>query len=349
MKLKHFLAGSIAMLTFSLTFTACSSDDETEPVDVVDEIVETVADEWVGTWNYSDFTLILTNSGIGQIKKTTNGETSYTNFVYSYNKTKNVLSCASTNGQSFKLKDIHLDSNGNLVITHTLDGTEKTESGVKYVEEEKPADRTYTAPEKMVGKWAFSDFTITIDKQMRGIIEYSNGSNVLPGYKRATSDDYKSFTFMYSPSRNTLYATPTYGDDFTFKDIAFSEDGNTMTVTHNINGKQTTETVTKVTFSPITAAQVVGKWYSETKNDVYFNFSADGTAVLYDDAENFSGTWRTDGYSIFVTLNGKSEAEVVRYITISGNEMKAQVSTWGGGYQPFVLERDDDGSNVLPG
>ena len=348
MKLKHFLTGVAALLTFSVSFTACGSDDDSDsPVTPTDEIVEYVADEWVGTWKYSDFTLILTKNGMGQVKKTTSeGTTSY-NFSYSYNKTKNVLTCTYyNNGATYTVKDIHLDANGNLVVTHNFNGAEKTESGVKQTEEETPTDITYNAPEQMVGKWVFSDCTITIDKRENGIIEYTDGSNLA----RSTSAVYNfvSMTYTYSPSRNALYITPRYGDKFTFKSITFSADGNTMTLTHNIGGTEKTETATKQTFAAITAEQIVGKWYSESKGGEYFNFSADGNVVLYGQ-ESYSGTWRTDGKSIYVTIPGiaDTETELVRYITISGDVMKAQVYTWTGTWQPYEVTRMDDGSNAV--
>lgn len=349
MKLKHFLTGVAALLTFSVSFTACGSDDDSDPtVTPTDEIVEYVDDAWVGTWKYSDFSLILTKNGMGQVKKTnSDGTTTASNFSYAYNKTKNVLNCTYyDNGASFTLKDIHLDSNGNLVVTHNFSGSDKTESGVKQTEEETPTDITYTAPEQMVGKWVFSDCTITIDKSKNGIIEYADGSN-MPRTTSAT-DNFKSFTYTYSPSRNTLYITPRYGDKFTFKSITLSADGTTMTVTHNMNGSEKTETATKQTFAAITAEQIVGKWYSESKGSEYFNFSADGKVVLYG-VEKYTGTWRTDGKSIYVTVPGiaDTETEVVRYITISGDVMKAQVYTWTGTWQPYEVTRMDDGSNSV--
>lgn len=343
MKLKTLLTWCMALGACSVAFTACSSDDDSTPVQAPDEIVEEVADEWVGTWNFSDFTLVFTKSGMGQIQKASNEDVTYYNFVYSYNKTKNVMNCVCTDGRTFTIKDIHLDSNGNLVVTQDFDGAEKTASGVKYVA---PTDLVTNAPEQMVGQWAFTDFVLSIDKQKTGLIEYTNGSNLIRSYAKAVNDDFKTFEYTYSPSQNTLYCTPSYDRQFTFSNITFSSDGTKMTATYKHNSVERTETATKNTFTALTQEQLVGKWYSESKDDEYFSFSADGTVRLYGE-DHYTGTWRTDGYSIYVTLEGKPETEVARYITISGDVMKLQVYTWAGGWRPYELTRLDDGGNCV--
>ncbi len=352
MTLKKLFTWCIALmaLTITPTFTSCGSDDDAPATPAEDEVVDYVADEWVGTWKFSDFDLIFTKQ-LGQYSKTDGSDTFY-NFLFTYNKTKNVMSCTTiytSYAKYFTIKDIHLDSDGNLVITHNFNGTEKTETGVKQATEEKPADRTYSAPEKMVGKWVFSDYVITVDSRKNGIIEYSDGSNMLLSADEnySVGENYTTFEFMYSPSRNVLYGTTKKYNEFTFKNISFSDDGLKMTVTHNIGGTEKTETATKQTFSAYTKDQFVGKWMSKLSVDKeYFNFSEDGTAVLYGE-ETYTGTWRTDGYSIFVTLKGKDEVEFARYINIYGNIMTAQVTTWFGTWMPYVVERADDGGNEL--
>ena len=321
MILKHLFASFFAMLALSLTLAACSSDDNNTPnrgdAEKQDSIavIDSIPDEFTGKWDFDGFTLSLANE-VGTITYSTkpSEELNFKVFYYDYKAEENTLVCICEDETKFTLKNFHLE-NGNLSITHTLMGAEKTETGVKHDE------GVDYIPDAFVGTWDFDGFQLNLEKNTYGLVTYTN------------SDNYFGFTYGYREDTNILYCNTFSILHYTIKDIHLDADGN-LVITHNFNDNDVTVTGTKHTFATVTKEQLMGKWIS-SDNDEVLNFK-ENEAVIYEDE---SGTWRIDGCNVYVTINGK-EKDYVRNIEVSGNTLKANIYLMGY-WRPYTLTRVD--------
>lgn len=194
-------------------------------------------------------------------------------------------------------------------------------------------------PGELAGTWDFQDFTITIDQRTYGIVEYDKGGSFTVSTRSASIVIPKVFTYTYNLTKRQLIGTCTDGKMFTLSDIQIGSDGK-LTVTYGESGAEKTQTGTKHVYTAISQGQFMGKWYLE--GNEYFNFTATGI-VLNGNGQN-TGTWRTDGYSVWMTIDGK-ETEYIRNITLQGNVMKAQVYDGSKYYQLLTLKQTDTGGN----
>lgn len=326
MKLKHLLVAAFALSALTPTFTACSSDDE--PTTQGETISKSIPEEFVGEWDFNGFTLnlgkeegsIFFDNGSNLVSLASRAA-SYKTFTYSYNKSKKELVCTSDDGSSFTLKNIQLDSNGNLQVTHSLTGAEKTETAAKHV-----AD-VYTVPDEFVGSWDFDDFRLTIDKKSNGVVVFSNGSNVI----RSTESSSIVFTYSYSEAKNVLTCKSNTAYTYTVSDLHIGSDGK-LTITHNFQGTTKTENGAKHTYAAITKEQVLGTW---SYNGVEIISLTNDKAKIYEEEE---GTWRVDGSTVYVTIDGK-EIAFLKNVEVNGNTINAHVYSYSSYWKPYTLTR----------
>ncbi len=336
MKLKHLIFGLFAMFAFTLTFSACNSDDE--PTAEVEQPTTTIPDEIVGEWDFNGFVLYLqkesgslafdngSNAAMGTVS-------SYKTFDYSYTASKKELVCKCSDGTSFTLQNVHID-NGNLVITHDLTGAEKTETGTKHVED------TYYAPAECVGSWDFADFRLTIDKKSNGVVEYSDGSNLASTSVHSSETSSFAFTYTYNEKTRTLTCkSEDLLKQFTLSDVHLDSNGN-LVLTHNLQGGSKTESAAKHVFAAVTKDQLLGTWYRYEAD--MFTFTADKATVYTGD----EGTWRVDGSSVYFTFDG-AETEILKNIEISGNTMKCLALMPNGMFKPFTLTRQSESTSEI--
>lgn len=332
MKLKHLLVAAFALSALTPTFTACSSDDE--PTTQGETISKSIPDEFVAEWDFNGFTLslgkeegsIFFDNG-SNLASLASRAASYKTFTYSYDKSKKELVCTSDDGSSFTLKNIQLDSNGNLQVTHSLTGAEKTETATKHV-----AD-VYTVPDEFVGSWDFDDFRLTIDKKAYGVLVYSNGSNLA----RSTDDDLYDeaqnvvFTYSYNEAKNVLKCETTLHYKYTISNLQIGSDGK-LTITHNFQGTTKVVSGTKHTYAAVTKDQLLGAW---SFSGVEFLSLTNDKAKIYEEEE---GTWRVDGSTVYVTIDGK-EIAFLKNVEVNGNTMNAHVYSYSSYWKPYTLTR----------
>jgi len=195
-------------------------------------------------------------------------------------------------------------------------------------------------PDDIVGTWDFADFTITIDQQTYGIVEYDKGGSFTVSTRSATIVIPKVFTYTYNLTKRQLIATCTDGKMFTLYDMQIDSDGK-LVATYGESGAQKTQSGTKHVYTAISQGQLMGKWYLEGNEYLYFT----ATGVVLNGNDQTTGTWRTDGYSVWIAVNGK-ETEYMRNITMQGNVMKAHVYDGDKYYQPLTLKQNDTGENA---
>lgn len=144
MKLKKILTWPLLLLALTLSFAACSSDSE----ETVTTDGTSVPDDMAGVWDFADFTLTLdkttygiieyTSSGANSILsvKSSDGETatdeSYDVFTYTYSAVSHTLTGLCLDHMSIIFEDVHLTSDGRLVLTYEMNGEQKTASGTKH-------------------------------------------------------------------------------------------------------------------------------------------------------------------------------------------------------------------------
>lgn len=194
----------------------------------------------------------------------------------------------------------------------------------------------------LAGTWDFPDFTLTLDQKERGVVEYDkDGSFKVSSTTRSsgTTTRYEVFTYSYNVTRGVLTCTCTDGKSFTISGVHL--DNGKLVVTYGEGDSEKTATGTKHVYTALEQGKFMGKWYLE--GNEYLYFTATGV-VLYGNEQN-SGTWRTDGYSVWTTVNGK-ETEMIRNVTMQGDVMKALVMCDGKTYwQPLSLYKNDKGGN----
>ncbi len=326
MKLKYLFIGAFAVLTLAPAFTACSSDDE--PTAQTEKPSASIPDEIVGDWDFDGFQLNLqkeegsiyfdNGSNLSVLAQTA----TYKTFTYSYTASKKELVCTSDDGTSFTLSNVHLDSNGNLQVTHSLTGTEKTETAAKHV-----AD-VYSIPDEYVGSWDFADFRLTLEKKSNGILELSDGGNLA---RSTEANSNVVFTYTYNESKHTLTCKSIdYLHTYTIANVHLDSDGK-LSITHNILGTARTESGAKHTYAAVSKSDLLGSWMVRGEELLYFD---NDKAQVYEQEE---GAWRVEGSSAFITIEGK-EIEFVKNIEVNGNTMKAHVYAWNV-WKPFTLTR----------
>ena len=195
-------------------------------------------------------------------------------------------------------------------------------------------------PDDIVGTWDFEDFTITIDQQTCGIVEYDKGGSFPVSTRSEAIVIPKVFTYTYNITKRQLVATCTDGKMFTLSDMQIDRDGK-LVITCDVSGPLKTQRGTKHVYTAISQGQLMGRWYHEGNEHFYFT----ATGVVLNGNDQTTGTWRTDGYSVWITVNGK-ETEYIRNITMQGNVMKAHVYDGDKYYQPLTLKQTDTGGNA---
>lgn len=195
-------------------------------------------------------------------------------------------------------------------------------------------------PSELAGTWDFQDFTITIDQQTYGIVEYDKDGSFKVSTRSASVVIPKVFTYTYNLTKRRLIGTCTDGKMFTLSDIHIDSDGK-LVVTYGESGEEKTQSGTKHVYTAISQGQFMGRWYLE--GNEYFYFTA--TGVVLNGNDQTSGTWRTDGYSVWITIDGK-ETEYIRNIIMQGNVMKAHVYDGSKYYQLLTFKQNDNGGNA---
>lgn len=196
-------------------------------------------------------------------------------------------------------------------------------------------------PGELAGTWDFADFTLTIDQQERGFVEYTRGGSfTVNGTRASASTLYEVFTYAYNSTRRLLVCTCASGKSFTLSNVGLDGDGK-LTVTYGASGAEKTRSGTRHVYTALERGRFMGKWYLE--GNEYFNFTATGV-VLHGDGLN-AGTWRTDGYSVWITI-GDAETEYLRNVNMQGNVMKALVCDGKGYWLPVTLKQTDTGGNT---
>ncbi len=149
MKLKTLFSWFIALLAVSFMLTACSSDEEDEKTEGA------IPAQFVGTWGFDDFTLTLAADGNGVMEyidydPTDASARPYEVFNYSYSVTTGILYAQCVDNTAITFDNIHVDSEGHLVITYDMGGQQKTATGTKHT-------FISISANQMWGKWTLKE------------------------------------------------------------------------------------------------------------------------------------------------------------------------------------------------
>lgn len=149
MKLKTLFSYFVALLAVSFTLTACSSDDEEEKTE------SAFPAQFVGTWNFDDFDLTFYADGNGVMEYTEYDPTDtstqpYEVFDCTYSATTGILKARCVDNTTILFDNIHVDSEGHLVITYEMGGRQMTGTGTKHT-------FISISANQMWGEWALKE------------------------------------------------------------------------------------------------------------------------------------------------------------------------------------------------
>ncbi len=195
-------------------------------------------------------------------------------------------------------------------------------------------------PTEFVGTWDFDDFTLTFDSEGNGVLEYAEVDESDP-----SAVPYEVFNYDYSVTTGIIKALCLDNMTITFDDPHLDADGR-LVITYGMGGTEKTASGTKHTFISISYNQMLGTWNLKDTNAEFFHFTKSNATVT--SPYIVTGTWRTSGSSIWITIDGQAY-EYIRNITIEGVEMKAHVYEDGHWYPRSFVHTDNGGNTESDG